>query len=103
MNQDFYEMTATPFTRGIPSDALYMPPELAEVENRLKYVAERQLFAVLTGDCGTGETTILRRFRDDLEPGRYRFLYISDSKLTPRNFYRILLEQPGFTPEVQPR
>lgn len=57
MYQDFYEMTATPFTRGIPSDALYMPPELAEVENRLKYVAERQLFAVLTGDCGTGKTT----------------------------------------------
>lgn len=99
MYEGFYEMTATPFTRGIPSGALYMPPELTEVENRLKYVAKRQLFAVLTGDCGTGKTTVLRKFRDGLEPGKYRFLYISDSKLTPRNFYRILLEQMGFTPK----
>ena len=99
MYEDFYEMSATPFTRGLPSEALYMPPELTEVENRLKYVAKRQLFAVLTGDCGTGKTTILRKFRDNLDPGQYRFLYISDSKLTPRNFYRILLEQLGFTPK----
>lgn len=99
MYEEFYGMTATPFTRGIPSGALYMSPELTEVENRLRYTARRQLFAVLTGDCGTGKTTVLRRFRDGLEPGRYRFLYISDSKLTPRNFYRILLEQMGFTPK----
>ena len=96
MFESFYEMSATPFSRGIPSQALYMPPELTEVENRLMYVAERQLFAVLTGDCGTGKTTILRRFRDDLDVNRYKFLYISDSKLTPRNFYRILLNQMGF-------
>lgn len=96
MFEAFYEMSATPFARGIPSSELYMPPELSEVENRLKYVAERQLFAVLTGDCGTGKTTILRRFADDLDPNRYKFLYISDSKLTPRNFYRVLLGQLGF-------
>lgn len=99
MFESFYEMSATPFSRGIPSQALYMPPELTEVENRLMYVAERQLFAVLTGDCGTGKTTILRRFRDDLDVNRYKFLYISDSKLTPRNFYRILLNQMGFVPK----
>lgn len=64
-----YEMSATPFTR-IPSHELYMPPELEEVENRLKYVAERQLFAVPTGDCGTGKTSILRRFVDDLDANR---------------------------------
>lgn len=31
MFESFYEMTATPFTRGIPSHELYMPPELDEV------------------------------------------------------------------------
>ena len=98
MFEAFYEMSSTPFTRSIPSHELYMPPELDEVENSLKYVAERQLFAVLTGDCGTGKTTILRRFADDLDTNRYKFLYISDSKLTPRNFYRILLSQMGFVP-----
>lgn len=97
MYESFYEMGQTPFMRGIPSHALYLSPELEEVLNRLTYVADRQLFAVLTGDCGTGKTTILRRFREDLDKNKYKFLYVSDSKLTPRTFYRHLLEQLGFT------
>lgn len=99
MFERFYEMKATPFTRGIPTGELYMPPQLHEVKSRLCYVAERQLFAVFTGDCGTGKTTVLRRFADDLEPNRYQFLYLSDAKLTPREFYRSLLEQLGFLPK----
>jgi len=96
MFEEFYELKATPFARGIPSSSLYMPPELNEVVHRLSYVADRQLFAVLTGDCGTGKTTILRRLKNVLDKNRYRVLYISDSKLTPRNFYRMILEQMGF-------
>jgi len=99
MFEPFYEMTATPFTRGIPREALYMPSELTEVSNRLLYTVDRQLFAVVTGDCGTGKTTIIRSFKESLDKDKYKFLYISDSKLTPRNFYRLLLEQMGFIPK----
>jgi len=97
MYEEFYGMQKTPFTRGMPSDALYMSSEFTEVLNRLAYVADRQLFYVLTGDCGTGKTTILRKFRDSLDKNQYLFLYLSDSKLTPRDFYRLLLEQMGCT------
>ncbi|NMA65385.1 MAG: AAA family ATPase [Clostridiaceae bacterium] len=96
MYETFYELTTTPFSRSIPTDSLYMPTELTEILNRLNYVAERQFFAVVTGDCGSGKTRILRKFSNDLDKSKYKFLYISDSKLTPRNFYRILLEQMGF-------
>jgi len=96
MYEGFYELKLTPFSRSIKTDDLYMPSEFEEVLNRLKYVAERQLFAVVTGDCGTGKTTLLRKFKNDLSLDQYKFLYVSDSKLTPRNFYRYLLEQLGF-------
>lgn len=95
MYEEFYGFHATPFTRGIPSAHLFLPPELTEVISRMKYVARRHLFAVLTGDSGTGKTTLLRCLAETLDSRRYRILYISDSKLTPRNFYRILLEQLG--------
>ncbi len=95
MYEGFYELNATPFSRGIPSDQIFLPPELEEVSSRMEYVSKRHLFAVLTGDCGTGKSTILRRLSDTLDPYHYRMLYISDSKLTPREFYRILLEQLG--------
>ena len=97
MYEDFYGMKKTPFTRGMQSDALYLSSESIEVLNRLTYVTQRQLFFVLTGDCGTGKTTLLRKFRDRLDPNQYRFLYLSDAQLTPRDFYRLLLEQMGCT------
>ena len=60
MYEGFYELSSTPFIKGIPTDKLYMPPELTEISDRLEYVAQRHLFAVLTGECGTGKSTILR-------------------------------------------
>lgn len=95
MYEGFYGLQITPFSRGIPSDRLFLPPELLEVLERLKYVSERQLFAVLTGDCGTGKTTILRALSEQLDARHYKMLYVSDSQLTPRSFYRIILEQLG--------
>lgn len=36
-----------------------------------------------------------RGLRDTLNPQRYRMLYVSESRLTPTNFYQILLKQLG--------
>lgn len=66
-----------------------------EMLSRLEYAAERQLFAVITGDCGTGKTTTVRRFHDALNLSRFKMLYLADSNLTPRHFYKGLLEQLG--------
>jgi general secretion pathway protein A len=66
-----------------------------EILGRLKYAADRQLFAVLTGDCGTGKTTTIRRFVDRLDSDQFQILYLSDSRLTPRHFYKGMLEQLG--------
>ncbi|NLD67174.1 MAG: ATP-binding protein, partial [Crenarchaeota archaeon] len=52
-------------------------------------------FAVVSGDCGTGKTTTIRKFRDSLDASKYMVMYLSDSKLTPRHFYKGLLEQLG--------
>jgi general secretion pathway protein A len=91
----FYGLVRTPFTRDIPTGSLYEPDMLDETLGRLEFAAESQLFAVVTGDAGTGKTTTLRRFSDQLDPGRFQILYLADSKLTPRHFYKGLLEQLG--------
>jgi type II secretory pathway predicted ATPase ExeA len=74
---------------------LYPAFAMDETLNRLHYAAERQLFAVITGDCGTGKTTTVRRFEALLDNTKYKLLYLSDSKLTPRHFYKGMLEQLG--------
>ena len=61
MYREFFGMKHTPFTNQIPPDALYLSDNLQEVIGRLCYVAEHQLFGVLTGDVGVGKSTILCR------------------------------------------
>ena len=46
---------------------------LEEILGRLKYAAQRQLFAVVTGDCGTGKTTVIRMLKDSLDPAKYMY------------------------------
>ena len=96
MYENFYGFTNTPFSRTIPTKSLYKGNDSDELIERLKYTAQKQLFAVLIGDSGTGKTTILRRFCDDTIANNYFPLYLSVSKLTPRIFYKSLLEQLGF-------
>ena len=80
MFEEFYELSSTPFSRDIPSNELYSSIALEEVLGRLKYAAQRQLFAILTGDCGIGKTTAIRKFKDMLNPSEYIVMYLSDSK-----------------------
>ena len=44
MYEKFFEMTDTPFTRGIPVDMLYRDRDTEEIYNRLVYAADKQLF-----------------------------------------------------------
>jgi len=93
--EGFYEFTHMPFGRDIPVEYLYKGNDADELIDRLKFAASRQLFAVVTGDSGAGKSTILRRFSGELKGSPYKPLYIADSKLTPRSFYRELLNQLG--------
>ena len=95
MYETFFEMTHTPFSRDIPPEALYESPAMTDALGRLAYVADRQLFAVVTADPGCGKSTLIRKFAASLPKDDYIFLYLSDSKLTPRWFYKGMLDQLG--------
>ena len=88
-------MEHTPFSRNTPVADLYESPAMADTLGRLAYAADRQLFAVVTADAGCGKSTLIRRFVTSLPKEEYLFLYLSDSKLTPRWFYKGMLDQLG--------
>ncbi len=95
MIEEFYGLENTPFSRDIPTDYLYLPVMTEEVLGRLEHAAKRQMFAMVTGDCGTGKTTVIRRLKETLDPSKFMLMYLADSKLTPRHFYKGMLEQLG--------
>lgn len=96
MFEKFYNFANTPFSRTIPTKNLYRGNDSDELIERLKFATQRQLFAIVLGDSGTGKTTTLRRFCDETHDENVYSMYLSDSKLTPRTFYKSLLEQLGF-------
>ena len=95
MIEAFYGFTMTPFTRQVAEDTLFETEQFLEVLARLRYASEKQWFALLTGDCGTGKSTLIRKLSWALGSKEYKVLYLSDSKLTPRHFYNGLLDQLG--------
>ncbi|MDZ4246087.1 MAG: AAA family ATPase [Dehalococcoidia bacterium] len=99
MFEAFFGFTDTPFSRDIPVDQLLETESRKELLGRLGYVARTRAFGVFTGDAGTGKTTAIRKFCQGLDSNRYRVFYISDSALTPRNFYWEALHELGCKPK----
>ncbi|OUO24403.1 hypothetical protein B5F86_15335 [Lachnoclostridium sp. An298] len=54
MYESFFGMTNTPFGRDIPAERLFESDAFRETLGRLCYVADRQMFAVVTADPGCG-------------------------------------------------
>jgi general secretion pathway protein A len=95
MFETYFGFLKKPFARDIPEKELYNNPSIEELCSRLEYVARNRLFAVVTGDVGTGKSTAIRKLVTSLDSNRYKVMYISDSALTPRNFYWEVLNQLG--------
>jgi len=93
MFETFFGFQKTPFQRNLPVTELFTTPAHEEMVSRLKYTAEKRCFSLVTGEVGSGKSTALRRLVSLLNPNKYKVLYISDSALTPRNFYWEALRQ----------
>ena len=71
MYESFFGMEHTPFVRDIPAEKLYESDAFRETLGRLCYVADRQMFAVVTADPGCGTSTLIRRFYSELPREEY--------------------------------
>ena len=63
----------------------------------MEYAIQGNRFAVLTGDSGSGKSTLLRHMVENVDRNKNPVYYVSDSDLTPRNFYWEILNQMGCT------
>jgi type II secretory pathway predicted ATPase ExeA len=98
MFEAFFNFTNTPFQRDIHTDSLYFTPQLNALQDRLAHGARNCFFLILTGDSGSGKTTVIRKFMAGLDQSRTVAFYVSESRLTPRNFYFEILDRLGVKP-----
>lgn len=90
MYQDFYGLTKKPFQITSDPGFLWMGKKHREALSTLKYgVMDNKGFLLLTGDVGTGKTTLINRLVDDIQDKAYT-AKIPDPGLSKYDFYRMV-------------
>src|SRR6201995_1966426 len=91
MYKAFFGLNSDPFNLSPDPSFLYRSPQHEEALANLIYgVRSRKGFIVLTGEVGTGKTTMLECLRDYLDTMRTEFAFIFNSRLTPDQFFEMM-------------
>jgi general secretion pathway protein A len=87
----YFGFSENPFNISPDPEFLYRSPQHEEAIANLTYgVRSRRGFIVLTGEVGTGKTTMLECLRDILDAQRTEFAFIFNSRLTPDQFFEMM-------------
>jgi general secretion pathway protein A len=92
MYTDFFGLQKLPFNLTPDPAFLYLSPKHREALAGLTYaVMERKGFAVLTGDAGTGKTTLINSVLNRLPAERVESSFILNPTLTASEFLEIVM------------
>ncbi len=99
MYENFYHLERKPF-QLVPNPAfLYLTSKHRDALSTLEYgVMERVGFVLLTGDVGTGKTTLIRHLLNSVEPD-IKIGLILNTNVTPDELIELLLHEFGLSPE----
>ena len=72
-----FALTRLPFETPAHTDELFDSNSRREAETRLNHLIELRGIGLLTGEVGSGKTTVCRHVTTVLHPGLYRLCYVS--------------------------
>jgi general secretion pathway protein A len=91
MYNSFFGFRENPFNLSPDPEFLYRSPQHEEALANLIYgVRSRKGFIALTGEVGTGKTTMLECLRDYLDAQRMEFAFVFNSRLTSDQFFEMI-------------
>lgn len=99
MYKSFFQLHSNPFTTSPDPRFLYMMPHTREALAGLEYgISARKGFIVLTGEVGTGKTTLLRRALGSFDQTRVFTSFVFNPQLDTLDFLEFVLSDFGLTP-----
>lgn len=91
MYNAYFGLRENPFNLSPDPAFLYRSEQHEEALANLIYgVQSRKGFIVLTGEVGTGKTTLLECVRDYLDAQGIEFAFIFNSKINPQQFFEMI-------------
>ena len=102
MFKSFFKLESDPFTINPDPRFLFMMPQTLEALASLQYgIASRKGFMILTGEVGTGKTTLLRHTLNALHRTRVHSSFIFNPRLDTLEFLEFVLSDFGLTPATR--
>ena len=102
MYKSFYQLKSNPFGASPDPRFMYMMPHTREALAGVEYgISARKGFIVLTGEVGTGKTTILRRALASFDQNRVFTSFVFNPLLEPLDFLEFVLADFGIMPTTR--
>lgn len=99
MYKSFFKLHSNPFGTSPDPRFLYMMPHTREVLACLEYgISARKGFTVLTGEVGTGKTTLLKRALASFSNRRISTAFVFNPRLEVLDFLEFVLADFGIVP-----
>lgn len=96
---EYFGITRHPFSKDIEACELFASEQTIELENRLKYLLELKGIGLVTGDVGSGKTTICRKVISDLNPGLNKVFYVTLTTGNVMDVYKSIAWEMGLSTE----
>ena len=102
MYKSFFGLRALPFGASPDPRFLFLRPQIREALACLQYgIAARKGFVVMTGEVGTGKTTLLRAVLETFAKGRISTAFVSNPRLDVLDFFEFVLTEFGIPPKAR--
>jgi type II secretory pathway predicted ATPase ExeA len=85
-----FGLTAYPFRKSLTGEQLFVCATAHELQARLDHWLELRSIALITGEVGSGKTTLCRRFAEKLHPGLHRLFYVCHTTGNPTDLYKLI-------------
>jgi type II secretory pathway predicted ATPase ExeA len=99
MYQDYFELREKAYGNTPDPRFLFPSRQHQEALARLEYVVEERGIALITGDIGTGKTTISRALIDSLDEQHFRPILLLNPRFAPAQFVRLLAQKMDVPPK----
>lgn len=99
MYRKVYGLTLHPFEKDIEPDKLFASQAAHELEARLNYLLQLKGIGLITGEVGSGKTSICRKVATSLNSGLYRVFYVPLTTGNVTDIYKSIAWEMGLTTE----
>ena len=84
----YFGFKKSPFAKELRCDQMIETYDIREASSRLAYTKQHRGLLMLTGEPGSGKTTVLRRFVDGLNPQTHLHCYTPHATVSRSELYR---------------